>query len=618
LDNIVLIGEKIREKIENSEIPEELTREIAIALHKAGVENYYAVRSSATAEDLPFASFAGQQDTYLNIKGENFILKAVRDCWASLFTDRAVLYRIQNNIAHEKVHMAVVIQQMVWPEISGIMFTANPVSGHRGIISIDASYGLGEALVSGLVSPDIYQFRKSSLQIDSKMIGHKKLAIFPITGGGTTKAEITGEKSKSQVMKESQIISLAKLGMEIEKYYGTPQDIEWCMEKDELYIVQSRPITSLFPLPEPLPKDNALHAYISFNHFQVMTDPISPLGIDILRIIFPLDTAVRNESDYKFLTSAAGRIYIDLSDVLKFKKLRKTLPSFFENVDVLLSKALIELVQRSDFNDRIKRNKHTKVALLKYMGPIVFNTIKNLTYKKPEGTISFMEQYIENRLKKTEEAICNANPGVDKLEAIFKSASFLKDFRKIIPRLAPGILSFKMLESQEKKLLGTSQYVNAIVKGLEGNITTEMGLMVGDLADRVRISPDLVNEFENADFGTLVARINELKGNDDFKKAFHDFMLKYGARGAGEIDMAKNRWIENPEPLAKSIMSIVKTSEAGIHRKEYQETIEKAKKAAEVFIKEVDVKHGKVKGKIAKRLVSVLRNVLPTREHPKY
>lgn len=189
---------------------------------------------------------------------------------------------------------------------------------------------------------------------------------------------------------------------------------------------------------------------------------------------------------------------------------------------------------------------------------------------------------------------------------------------KLIPKLAPGILSFKLLESMEKKLPGTNQYVNAIVKGLEGNITTEMGLMVGDLADQVRMSSDLINEFENTDYETLISRIKQLKENDEFKKVFNEFMLKYGTRGAGEIDMANNRWLENPEPLAKSIMSIVKTSEAGIHRKEYQETIEKAKEAAEVFIKEVNANHGKVKGKIAKRLVRVLRNVLPTREHPKY
>ncbi|MGV8905400.1 MAG: phosphoenolpyruvate synthase [Acetobacterium sp.] len=618
LDNIVLIGAQIRAEIEKSEIPEGVTQGILMAVHKIGVENNYAVRSSATAEDLAFASFAGQQDTYLNINGENFILLAVRDCWASLFTDRAILYRIQNKIDHAKVHMAVVIQKMVNPEVSGIMFTADPLSGHRGMISIDASYGLGEALVSGIVDPDIYRFRKSNRQIDNKIIGNKRVAILPIPGGGTKKEAISGEKSRHQVMKDSQIKALAELGMKIEKHYGMPQDIEWCLEKNKLYVVQSRPITSLFPLPEPLPKDEALHAYVSFNHFQVMTDPISPLGIDILRIIFPLDKDVRSESGYQFIAASAGRIYIDLSNLLQFKKLRKGLPAFFKNVDVLLAKALAELVQRPAFRLRIKRDRHTKRALLIFMGPIVINTIRNLAYRKPENTIKFLECYIEKRVRETAEKICNANQGVEKLEAIFEAANFIKDFQMLIPRLAPGMISFKMLESLEQKFLGTNRYVNIMVKGLEGNITTEMGLMVGDLADSIRKSPQLINEFENQDYLTLRFRINQLIGNNEFKKQFNAFMNKYGVRGAGEIDMARSRWIENPEPLVKSIMAIVKTSEEGIHRREYQETIKTAKETSITFVKEVDARRGKVKGLVVKRLVRVLRNVLPTREHPKY
>ena len=618
LENISQIGVKIREKVAKSEIPEEVAHEILSAVHKTGTDNYYAVRSSATAEDLAFASFAGQQDTYLNVKGDKDLLLSVRDCWASLFTDRAILYRIQNKIEHEKVYMSAVVQKMILPEVAGIMFTADPLSGHRGIMSIDASYGLGEALVSGLVSPDIYKFKKSSLQIDSKVIGDKKLAILPIEGGGTKKVNITGEKSKSQVMKDSQIKRLAELGMKIEKHYGCPQDIEWCLENDKLYIVQTRAITSLFPLPAPLPQDNALHAYVSFNHFQVMTDPISPLGIDILRIILPFDKGTRSESEYKFLTSAAGRIYIDLSELLQFKKIRKGLPVFLGNVDALLAEALIELIKRPDFETRIKRSKHTGIALIKYMSPIVMNGIKNVTYKKPEGTIEFMNRYVESRVKETVEAINNAKQGIDKLEAIYEASSFDRDLQNLIPRMAPGIISFKALESLEQKLLGTNQYVNVIAKGLEGNITTEMGLCVGDLADIIRKSPDLVSEFENDDYSTLFSRINKLKGNDEFRNTFNDFMDKYDMRAAGEIDIAKDRWIEDPEPLAKSILATIKTSEEGIHRKEYKDTIEKAKKATKEFIKEVESKHGKVKGKIVRRLIIVLRNVLPAREHPKY
>jgi pyruvate,water dikinase len=618
LENIFQIGMRIREKVAQSEIPEEVTREILSAVLKSGTDQYYAVRSSATAEDLAFASFAGQQDTYLNIKGEKDLLDSVRNCWASLFTDRAILYRIQNKIEHAKVQMSVVIQKMVLTDVSGIMFTADPVSGHRGIVSIDASYGLGEALVSGLVSPDIYRFNKMTNLLENKLIADKKLAILPIEGGGTKRVKITEEKATSQVLSDTQIIELAKLGMLVEEHYGCPQDIEWCLENGTLSLVQSRAITSLFPLPSPVPEDVALHVYVSFNHFQVMTDPISPLGIDILRIILPFDKGARSESEYKFLTSAAGRIYIDLSVLLQFNKIRKGLPEILRNVDALLGEALTELIKRPDFETRIKRNKRTGFALLKYMRPIVLNGIKNVFYKEPGGTIEFMNRYVETRVKETVEAVRNARQGVDKLEAIYKAGSFYEDLQNLVPRMAPGIISFKALESIEQKLLGTNQYVNAIAKGLEGNITTEMGLLVGDLADIIRKSPDLVREFDNEDYSTLFFRINKLKGNDEFKKKFKAFMAKYDMRAAGEIDMAKNRWIEDPEPLAKSILATIKTSEEGIHRKEYRDTIEKARKAAEEFIIEVEAKHGKVKGKIVRRLISVLRNVLPTREHPKY
>lgn len=618
LDNISQIGEEIRERLRLSEIPEQVKKAIISAIYKAGSNNYYAVRSSATAEDLAFASFAGQQDTYLNIKGEKELLDSVRNCWASLFTDRAILYRIQNKIEHEKVQMSVVIQKMVLPEVSGIMFTADPVSGHRGIVSIDASYGLGEAMVSGLVSPDIYKFSKKDNSLENKTIADKKLAILPTEGGGTKKVEITGEKATSQVMSDAQLIKLTKLGMMIEKHYGCPQDIEWCLENGILYIVQSRAITSLFPLPSPVPEDDALHAYVSFNHFQVMTDPISPLGIDILKIIIPFDKGARSAEEYAFLKSSAGRIYIDLSELLQYKRLRKGLPAFLKNADSLLAEALIELVGRPDFETRIKKHKGRAKVLRKYMQPIIVNAVKNLIFRKPEGSIEFMNSYIEKRIKTSEESIRKSKQGIDRLEAIYEVASFHKDLQALLPKMAPGIIGFKMLERLEVKLLGSKKYVAIIITGLEGNITTEMGLLVGDLADIIRKSPELVKEFENEDYRTLVARVNKLRGQDEFKQLFNTFMEKYDMRAAGEIDMAKDRWVENPEPLVKSILATIRTSKEGTHRREYRETMERAKKAAEELVREVETKRGKMQGKIVKRLVRVCRNMLPVREHPKY
>lgn len=618
LDTIIQIGQEIREKISLSEIPGQVEQSIIKAINKEGAGLFYAVRSSATAEDLPFASFAGQQDTYLNIKGEKSLLNSIRNCWASLFTDRAILYRIQNNIEHDTVQMSVIIQKMVLPEVSGIMFTADPVSGHRGILSIDASYGLGEALVSGLVSPDIYKFRKSKSQIESAIIAEKRLAIMPIEGGGTQKVEITGEKSTSQVMSDFQIRSLAELGMAIEKHYGCPQDIEWCLEKGKIYIVQSRAITSLFPLPEPKPHDEELHTYISFNHLQVMTDPISPLGRDMLRLFPPVDREARSSEDYNYLKSAAGRIYIDMSVLLQHKKLRTRLTAFMQNADALMATALSELVSRPDFDTQIAKNEEATKALKKFFQPIFINIFKNVTYRKPEGTITFVNKYIEERTNKAEETVNRAKPGTERLKAITEVANFYNDFQKLLPILAPGIISLKALEALEQKLLGTRHYVDLIIKGLEGNITTEMGLLTGDMADIIRKSPELIQEFENEDYTTLHLRINKLKGNDDFKQLYNAFMSKYDMRAAGEIDMAKDRWIENPEPLAKSILAIVRTSKEGIHRKEYQETMTRAKQAAETLVKEIENKHGKLKAKVAKRLIRLLRNHLPAREHPKY
>lgn len=615
-DNISQVGADIRSKIKQSEIPEEIEREIVNAFKQADV--HYAVRSSATAEDLAFASFAGQQDTYLNIRGEKAILEAVRDCWASLFTERAILYRIQNNIDHEKVEMSVVVQQMVFPEVSGIMFTADPVSGHRGMISIDASYGLGEALVAGLVSPDVYKFNKSSKHIESKMIAKKDTAILPLEEGGTEKVAITGDQCTHQVLNDSQIGILAELGMAIEKHYGRPQDIEWCLENDKFFIVQSRAITSLFPLPEPFPQDDALHAYISFNHVQVMTDTISPLGIDMLRLIASFDQGARSAQEYRYMKSAAGRIYIDLSIVLKNSFLRKRFSEFLQNADALMSAALLELVNRPDFDSRISRNPDRVAALGHFFRPVILNTVKNLVFRNPDGVIEYMNNYVEKRARRAAEVVQKSEPGVDRLEAIYQAASFTKDFSNLLPRLAPAFISFKVLEALEQKWLGTHQHTDLIVKGLEGNITTEMGLLTGDLADLIRKSPQLTREFENENYDTLFDRIHQLPGHDEFKQKFNSFLTRYDMRAAGEIDIAKDRWIENPEPLARSIMAIVRTATEGAHRREYRETVERAKQAAGGLIRAVQTKQGKIKAKIIQRMIRVVRNYLPAREHPKY
>lgn len=160
LDRLRDLGQRIRNHLTQLEIPDPLKSPITEAWQSTGTQYTYAVRSSATAEDLPTASFAGQQDTYLNIKGEEELLEHIRKCWASLFTDRAISYRMKNGYDHRQVYLSVVVQRMVDPEVSGIMFTADPLNGNRNVVSVDASFGLGEAIVSGMVSGDLYKVKE--------------------------------------------------------------------------------------------------------------------------------------------------------------------------------------------------------------------------------------------------------------------------------------------------------------------------------------------------------------------------------------------------------------------------------------------------------------------------
>ncbi len=211
---------------------------------------FVAVRSSATAEDLPEASFAGQQATYLNVRGPEDIVKAVRACWASLFTARAIYYREKNNFPHEKVLIAVVVQKMVNSEKSGVMFTINPANNHPNEIVIEAVYGLGEMIVSGEVSPDFYLVDKKDRSIKKIEVKKKEKGMFRNEQGENEKRKIRDDRQEKQVCDEKEIKEIARLGQKIEKHYGQPQDIEWAIEKGEILIVQSRAVTTYKPPQE--------------------------------------------------------------------------------------------------------------------------------------------------------------------------------------------------------------------------------------------------------------------------------------------------------------------------------------------------------------------------------
>ncbi len=296
---IVTLSESIRNIIEHFKMPQDVEEEITRELSKYENNQGFAIRSSATAEDLPHASFAGQQDTYLNIIGKKDILNHIVRCWASLFTDRAVTYRIQNGFDHRKVLLSVVIQKMILSEASGIMFTADPMTSDRKTLSIDAGFGLGEALVSGLVNPDIYKIRDG--KITGKTLGTQQFQLKPDQNGGVKEIQLGKEMKPNTVLSDSQILTLALAGKKIEAHFGAPQDIEWCQVNNKFYIVQSRSITTLFPLPE-VTSAKEPRVYMSIGHTQMMTDTIKPLGMSFFEMLTD-----------SVMEKIGGRIYADIT-----------------------------------------------------------------------------------------------------------------------------------------------------------------------------------------------------------------------------------------------------------------------------------------------------------------
>jgi len=307
---------------------EEAIDEALEAGDRAEGDTTFAVRSSATVEDLPSASFAGQHDSYLGVR-EDAVLDRVRDCIVSLFTDRAVAYRARNGISHGEVAMAVVVQEMVDADAAGVLFAADPDSGNRTVAAVDAIFGLGEAVVASEVSPDLARVQKNTGGILEYTVGEKEIAIRPGQGDAsdTERIELPTEQCGKQILSGSQLRTLIELGTRIEGLLDTPQDIEWTLTDGGFQVVRSRPITSLFPLPEPMPADGRLHVYLSIGHMQAMFEAMLPLVQD-----FWTTWMGGILSQFGFgpfwptpVVTAGSRVYLDLTPALRVEGLRSPL-----------------------------------------------------------------------------------------------------------------------------------------------------------------------------------------------------------------------------------------------------------------------------------------------------
>lgn len=598
-DQIGNISRKIRQIIMEVDIPSDVVKAVAQYLSQFGEEHAYAVRSSATAEDLPHASFAGQQDTYLNITGVDAILQHISKCWASLFTDRAVIYRMQNGFDHSQVYLSVIVQRMVFPQASGILFTADPITSNRKVLSIDAGFGLGEALVSGLVSADCFKVQDG--QIIDKRIATKKMAIYGRKEGGTETQQIDSDQQKAQTLTDEQILQLARIGRQIEAHFGQPQDIEWCLARDTFYIVQSRPITTLFPIPEASDQEN--HVYISVGHQQMMTDPIKPLGLSF----FLLTTVAP-------MRKAGGRLFVDVTHHLASPDSREVFLKGMGQHDQLLKDALMTIIKRRDFIKSIPNDKTAP-------NPSRGNADMPAQVENDPTIVSDLIESSQTSIEELKQNI-QTKSGSDLFRFILED---IQELKKILFNPKSSVLirtamnASLWINEKMNEWLGEKNAADTLSQSVPHNITSEMGLALLDVADVIRPYPEVIDYLQHVKDDNFLDELAKFDGGSKTRDAIYDYLSKYGMRCTGEIDITRTRWSEKPTTLVPMILNNIKNFEPNVgHRKFEQGRQEALKKEQELLDRLKQLPDGEQKAKETKRAIDIIRNFSGFREYPKY
>ncbi|RLP86765.1 rifamycin-inactivating phosphotransferase [Micromonospora sp. CV4] len=595
-EGIRALSAEIRRTLEGIVVPDDVAAAITRALAALDERAAYAVRSSATAEDLPTASFAGQQDTYLNVVGPAAILQHVSRCWASLFTERAVTYRQRNGIDHRTVHMAVVVQQMAFPQAAGVLFTADPVTSNRKVARVEASFGLGEALVSGLVNADAYTVRDGV--IVDKAIATKRLAIHALPTGGTAEQAISSDRQEQPTLTDEQVLRLVRLGRRIEAHFGRPQDIEWCLVDDDFQIVQSRPITTLFPVPET--SDAGNHVYVSVGHQQMMTDAMKPLGVSMWQL-----TAMAP------MHEAGGRLFVDATPRLASPAGRAGFLDLVGRGDPLIRDALETVLDRGDFIPTLPDAAPGGPPAGGAPAPIENDpAIVTELIERSQASVAALRSDIRTK----------SGPALFDflLEAFQEHKRVLADPLSIQAIMA-GMEATWWLNDQLQEWLGEKNAADTLTLSAPGNITSEMGLALLDVADVIRPHPEVVAFLQEVEDDGFLDELPKLAGGGEARDAIEAYLDRYGMRCVGEIDITRPRWSERPATLVPLLLDNIKLFEPGAAERRFEQGRQEARKKQEDVLELLRaLPDGEQKAAEAKRMIDRVRTFIGYREYPKY
>ncbi len=520
-DSVTRASQRIHGLVQQTAVPEELSKEV-LSAYRQLKNPAVAVRSSATAEDLPGATFAGQQETILNVTQEPELIRAIRACWASLWSERAILYRAHQNIDQISVKLAVVVQAMIDADAAGVLFTADPVTGSRQELVIDASPGLGEAIVSGLVTPDHFVVNKRSRKLVSQRLGRREVLVRAAPGGGTEQITSSGEAVDSPSMPLPAILELARVGIEIEGHYRSPQDIEWAWDRNtsgvgKIHILQARPMTAL---PTPLKVSGPMRLVLPMLAEMWPTRP------------FPLD-----------MTTFTGAVERAIGGLL-VAMLGKSAPNPDE-----------ALLEEDGVVVRLEPPKvHPSPAILVTPWLAMWRTRHyDLSHWEEDRSLQrFVERARALEQRNPRELSWSENiETVQEALALLPLAMELREH--YLPKALLGLATLWLL----LWIAGQTSRFGDLISGIETK-TVKTNEALESLAGQIRQNPDLRNLFAHPDVGSLQPALQRTESGRRFLQRFDEFLHEYGHRET-TLTISQPAWKGNPES-ALSILKVLSAS----------------------------------------------------------
>lgn len=579
--DIRILASEIRNTILGISLKQELTHRINQEVEKIGKDKLFVVRNSIIPKQGP-DSYSENLPTYLNIPF-NQIVHYIIHSWASLFSDQAISNRKKNNIKNVDISMCVIIQEMVSSVKTGVIYTADPANNNQRKVIIQADCGTAER--------DRYVIDKRGLRIIEKFVSEKN------------------GSNDDQVLANHQISELAKIGLRIEDSYHSSQQIDWIMDKeDHLHILQIKTIPSWFPFPADPDRD--YHVYLSFGHIIGNTMPLSPLGRSLVKYLIPFGKRRRKDVPCKYIVEAGGRLYIDISKLMASKKTAKSMIPLLEKMDFYIAEGLAKIYERKIvFKNRKKIN---RISLTARFLPLLIKTLYITFLKDTINSAETINRYMEEYTQEMRNYILSDDSIIERIERIKEKTSvvFSDLMASICPYILSDIFSRAILKKIFAKHKADESLITKLTRGLRGNLATEMGLMVSDITDLFRERPefDYILDYVNYEF---FKEELESKGDRQFAKTVMDFFEKYDCRGIGDIDIASDRWDEDPSLLFENIKAGIIHCEEGALRKKYA-YLENENIAAVLEIEQT------FKGQLVHKLANNVLDLSPLRQHPEY